>query len=548
MARLGRLAEGPLPRDERDSPPEPSLRSRHSGWRPSACRSSTHADADRDAFDRDQHVLGHTIALLHPSQTVAARPRSNQRDPPGCDPALSPPPSKRLQRTGPFGVPQRRGAGAAGRQDGPVGLRVPARRDRRGCPRPGPVRCRPAVPARGDGRRRLRRLRGRSDRAAAGGGRAQGDHRASGSICCPGPGEADAGGPTSDHRSRNTRTSTLARTGAQAVSRLRRRRRRPHSAGDGGRGCKMVNMFPTTSGRLYFISPKMKAQGEREVLSLSTAHGFPWGDAGRQRGEDVCWRWSMAMSPGPAASPSSARVSGRCAMRSPRPGYRSKQPSMPSLGAGRGSAGPGGDRRQGRQHRRRCAGRLDLRPAAGLRAGALADVALGPLWDAVAVRFCHDAGVGAVLDARIGGKCGPGSGSPIDLKVTVRPRRRSGAARAGLSQPPRPRRLGRAWRGPRGPGRAASAGLLAGAVHQHRGPARNHADRGRQVDRPLPGRLRADRPADPDHRGAGDLHRRSGAIPYRNHNLNYWQVEAEPSDIGSIESRPTGARHSPFHG
>jgi microcystin degradation protein MlrC len=38
----------------------------------------------------------------------------------------------------------------------------------------------------------------------------------------------------------------------------------------------------------------------------------------------------------------------------------------------------------------------------------------------VAVRFCLDAGVGAKLRLRIGGKCGPESGDPVDLEVTVR--------------------------------------------------------------------------------------------------------------------------------
>ena len=50
----------------------------------------------------------------------------------------------------------------------------------------------------------------------------------------------------------------------------------------------------------------------------------------------------------------------------------------------------------------------------------LRDIAIGPLWDPVAVRFCHDAGVGGRFELRIGGKCGPASGDPIDLTVTVR--------------------------------------------------------------------------------------------------------------------------------
>ncbi len=46
-------------------------------------------------------------------------------------------------------------------------------------------------------------------------------------------------------------------------------------------------------------------------------------------------------------------------------------------------------------------------------------VMLGYFWDPVAVRFCMEAGVGATLDLRIGGKCGVASGAPVDLRATV---------------------------------------------------------------------------------------------------------------------------------
>ncbi|MEP6502671.1 MAG: MlrC C-terminal domain-containing protein, partial [Betaproteobacteria bacterium] len=49
-----------------------------------------------------------------------------------------------------------------------------------------------------------------------------------------------------------------------------------------------------------------------------------------------------------------------------------------------------------------------------------ADVALGAFWDLGAIRICRDAGVGAVIDLRVGGKCNPSSGDPVDLRVTVR--------------------------------------------------------------------------------------------------------------------------------
>ena len=45
---------------------------------------------------------------------------------------------------------------------------------------------------------------------------------------------------------------------------------------------------------------------------------------------------------------------------------------------------------------------------------------LGCFWDPQAIQFCVEAGEGAIFLLRIGGKCGPASGDPVDLMVTVR--------------------------------------------------------------------------------------------------------------------------------
>ena len=50
----------------------------------------------------------------------------------------------------------------------------------------------------------------------------------------------------------------------------------------------------------------------------------------------------------------------------------------------------------------------------------IGNAALGPLWDPVAVRIATEAGVGARLALRIGGKVSPMSGELIDLVCTVK--------------------------------------------------------------------------------------------------------------------------------
>jgi microcystin degradation protein MlrC len=46
-------------------------------------------------------------------------------------------------------------------------------------------------------------------------------------------------------------------------------------------------------------------------------------------------------------------------------------------------------------------------------------VAVGPVWDPIAVRQCFAAGAGATFDLRFAGKMGPTSGRPIDARVRV---------------------------------------------------------------------------------------------------------------------------------
>jgi microcystin degradation protein MlrC len=50
----------------------------------------------------------------------------------------------------------------------------------------------------------------------------------------------------------------------------------------------------------------------------------------------------------------------------------------------------------------------------------IGNVAIGAVWDLGAIHICREAGVGAMVDLRVGGKCGPASGDPVDIRVRVR--------------------------------------------------------------------------------------------------------------------------------
>ncbi|MGH8817939.1 MAG: M81 family metallopeptidase, partial [Achromobacter pestifer] len=56
---------------------------------------------------------------------------------------------------------------------------------------------------------------------------------------------------------------------------------------------------------------------------------------------------------------------------------------------------------------------------ARMRERGVRQAVLGPLWDPVAARIAFDAGPGATLDLRLGGKTGPLSGAPVDARCRV---------------------------------------------------------------------------------------------------------------------------------
>ncbi len=55
-----------------------------------------------------------------------------------------------------------------------------------------------------------------------------------------------------------------------------------------------------------------------------------------------------------------------------------------------------------------------------LLASGVRRVGVATIWDPVAVSFARAAGAGAEIALRIGGKCDPAAGAPLDLRVEVR--------------------------------------------------------------------------------------------------------------------------------
>jgi microcystin degradation protein MlrC len=182
--------------------------------------------------------------------------------------------------------------------------------------------------------------------------------------------------------------------------------------------CAMLGIYPTTREPMIGIVARMQAlEKEPGILSVSLAHGFPWGDTpevgtrtlviaegdralaqrvASELGEQV-WSARFAMSP-PFVTVDEAidRIVGA--------GDEAAMPFVLADVADNPGIGAAGD------------STFILRQ---LLARGVGGVALSPLWDPIATAIAFDAGEGASLEMRLGGKMGPGSGEALDVTARV---------------------------------------------------------------------------------------------------------------------------------
>lgn len=179
---------------------------------------------------------------------------------------------------------------------------------------------------------------------------------------------------------------------------------------------KMINMWHTPVEPMRsFVADMLAAEARGEVLSLSFAHGFPWGDVPHVGAQMIAIADGDAEAAERAARDWGARV---WAMReATRKRFDTVDEALDAaLAAPFGttviaetSDNAGGGAPSD------CTAVLARMLARGVR-----DAAIGVFWDPVAVSICREAGEGARLPLRLGGKVGKMSGDPLDLEVTVR--------------------------------------------------------------------------------------------------------------------------------
>ncbi|MBT9459342.1 MAG: M81 family metallopeptidase [Burkholderiaceae bacterium] len=180
--------------------------------------------------------------------------------------------------------------------------------------------------------------------------------------------------------------------------------------------CKMVGLWHTTREPMMGFVKRMQAfEGRDGVLSVSLGHGFPWGDVP----ESGAKLWVVTDND-PAQAQALADLLGR-EFWALRDATLSTTVSVDAaidqaLALKEGPAvladvadNPGGG----------APGDSTFILKRLLERG-VGHAVIGAFWDLGAIQICKDAGVGAVVDLRVGGKCGPASGDPVDLRVTVR--------------------------------------------------------------------------------------------------------------------------------
>ena len=177
---------------------------------------------------------------------------------------------------------------------------------------------------------------------------------------------------------------------------------------------RCIGFYPTQDQPMRGIVDEIAASSMRPgLLSASLAHGFPWGDVA-----DVGTRLLVYGDDDPDAARAEA-------LRLARLLYDQRETLLPRFS----------DIAESLDRAARLAGRVVLgdyadNPGGGAPGDStfilrelvrrdMRDVAIGAFHDPAVVRTCADAGAGARLPIRLGGKSGPASGDPIDLDVEV---------------------------------------------------------------------------------------------------------------------------------
>jgi microcystin degradation protein MlrC len=179
----------------------------------------------------------------------------------------------------------------------------------------------------------------------------------------------------------------------------------------------VIGIYHTNRPEVRSVVDRMHSWERRhQALTVSLIHGFPWGDspdlgtralvitngdlpsADRLAAELAVAAQTVAIQASHHTTSLGAALTELATDRTPRP------PVVWADTADNPGGGAAGD---------------STHVLAALLASRLGGICLGPLWDPMAVDIAFNAGVGGRTPIRIGGKTGPLSGTPVDVRAEV---------------------------------------------------------------------------------------------------------------------------------
>jgi microcystin degradation protein MlrC len=180
--------------------------------------------------------------------------------------------------------------------------------------------------------------------------------------------------------------------------------------------CEMVVTVHTSREPARgFVDRLQSLEGKDGVLSISVSHGFPWGDVPEMGTKVLVYTdGDQAKADALARQLADELIGMRDALTVDYPGIDESLDAALAFDDGPtvladGSDNPGGGAASDSTFILRRMVEREIRNAV-----------VGPIWDPIAVRIAFEAGEGARLALRIGGKIGPLSGDPMDLMCTVK--------------------------------------------------------------------------------------------------------------------------------
>ncbi|MEQ1806299.1 MAG: M81 family metallopeptidase [Burkholderiaceae bacterium] len=178
----------------------------------------------------------------------------------------------------------------------------------------------------------------------------------------------------------------------------------------------MISVIHTTREPGRGLVDRVKAlEGQGGVLSISLVHGFPWGDVPDMGSKVLVYTDGNAEHAQTLARTLADELFRlREQMVKPYPGIDAALDEALAFDGGPVVLADSADNAGGG-----AASDATFMLRRLIERG-IVNAALGPLWDPLAVRIASEAGVGAELMLRVGGKVGPMSGDPIDLMCTVK--------------------------------------------------------------------------------------------------------------------------------